>query len=110
MTIKEALASTVNFRLPDKRIEKALIDADLDGSSVYIKSNERDIDLCMAGLLLTLVTSGDWTEDDMSIKLPSRDVILSVYSALRKKWGMPDEFAPTPEQVPTVKVVPNIFL
>ncbi|MCZ4244975.1 DUF6706 family protein [Pedobacter punctiformis] len=94
MTIKEALTSTVNFPLPDNRINKALIDAELVGTSDYDKSNERSVDLCMSGLLLTLITSADTTEDDVSIKLPSRDVLLSVYSALRKKWGEVDELAP----------------
>lgn len=87
MTIKEALTSTVNFSLPENRVEKALIDADLDGTAVYDKTAEKAIDLCMAGLLLTLITSADITEDDVSIKLPSRDVLLSIRTALINKWN-----------------------
>jgi len=90
MTIKEALTSTVNFSLPDNRIEKALIDADLIGTADYDKTAEKAIDLCMAGLLLTLMTSADKTEDDVSIKLPSREFILRTRTALIEKWIEPE--------------------
>jgi hypothetical protein len=100
MTIKEALTSTVNFSIPQNRIEKALIDAALDGSADYAKANEQAVDMCMAGLLLTLITSADVTEDDVSIKLPSRDVLMKVRSSLIDKW------APVvTEAKPTVKRV-----
>lgn len=88
MTIKEALKSTINFAIPENRVEKALIDAGLDGDAVYAKTDERAIDLSMAGLLLTLITSADITEDDVSIKLPSRDVLASVRLTLLDKWGL----------------------
>ncbi|WPU91797.1 DUF6706 family protein [Mucilaginibacter sabulilitoris] len=102
MTIKEALTSTVNFPLPDTAIEKALIDNDLNGSETYAKSDAKAVGVCMAGLLFTLITSADVTEDDVWIKLPQRDVLLRAYSSLCRKWGIPDEFAvPTP----TVKQV-----
>lgn len=93
MTIKEALTCTVNFPLPANRIEKALIDAELTGTDSYSKEHERSVDLCMSGLLFTLLTSADIAEDDVSVKLPSRDVLLAVYSALMKKWGLKDELA-----------------
>jgi hypothetical protein len=100
MTIKEALTSTVNFSIPQNRIEKALIDAALDGSADYAKANEQAVDTCMAGLLLTLITSADVTEDDVSIKLPSRDVLMKVRTSLIDKW------APVvTEAKPTVKRV-----
>lgn len=88
MTIKKALISTVNFTIPDDRIEKALIDADLDGNAIYDKTAEKAIDLCMAGLLLTLMTSADITEDDVSIKLPERSQLNKVRDALLDKWGL----------------------
>ncbi|MBB6109716.1 hypothetical protein SAMN05421821_105134 [Mucilaginibacter lappiensis] len=102
MTIKEALTSTVNFPLPDSAIEKALIDGDLIGTNPYAKSDARAVGVCMAGLLFTLITSADVTEDDVWIKLPQRDVLLKVYSALCKQWGLPDVLAPAK---PTVKKI-----
>jgi hypothetical protein len=102
MTIKEALTSTVNFPLPDTAIEKALIDGDLTGSDPYAKEDAKAVGVCMAGLLFTLITSADVTEDDVYIKLPQRDVLLKVYSALCSQWGIPDVFAPAK---PTVKQV-----
>lgn len=100
MTIKEALKSTINFPLPDITLDKSLIDADLIGTSDYTKDKAKAVDLCMAGLLFTLITSPDLTEDDVSIKLPSRDVLLKVYSAICKKWKVEDPFAPAK---PTVR-------
>jgi hypothetical protein len=99
MTIKEALTSTVNFPLPDNRIEKALIDAALNGSADYVKINEKAIDECMAGLLLTLITTWDQTEDDVSLKLPSRDVLLAARKAIIEKWDPVIVAKPTVKQV-----------
>jgi hypothetical protein len=96
MTIKEALTSTVNFSLPANRVEKALIDAELDGTATYAKTDEKAVDLAMAGLLLTLMTSADVTEDDVSIKLPSREFILRTRLALIEKWPEPASAAAKP--------------
>lgn len=92
MTIKEALTSTVSFTLPANRIEKALIDAGLIGENEYSKADERNVDEAMLGLLLTLLTAADVTEDDVSIKLPSRDVLLKAYSVICNKWGIDNPF------------------
>ncbi|MEJ2905088.1 DUF6706 family protein [Pedobacter panaciterrae] len=104
MTIKEALTSTVAFILPKNRIEKALIDAELDGSADYTKASEKAIDLCMAGLLITLITSADETEDDLSTKLPNRDVLIKAFSALYRKWNLVDPFSPVIPK-PTVRQI-----
>jgi hypothetical protein len=93
LTKKEALKSTVNFPLPDQLIEKVLIDQSLDGEAPYTKADVRDIDLAMAGLLFSLLTSADQTEGDWTVKLPQRDVLLKVYSSLCIKWNMPDLLA-----------------
>lgn len=87
MTVKEALISTVNFPLPENRIEKSLIDAGLSGQATYGQSDAQAVDMCMAGLLLTLITSPDVTEDDVSIKLPSREVLMKVRVSLIDKWA-----------------------
>lgn len=102
LTIKEALISTVNFPIPEHRVEKALIDSELDGTAIYAKTDEKAIDLCMAGLLFTLLTSADITEGEWSQKLPSRDVILKVYGYLLQKWHEPN---PLDLAKPTVKQV-----
>jgi hypothetical protein len=99
MTIKEALTSTVNFPLPDTAIEKALIDGDLDGSATYAKSYAKQVAVAMTGLLFTLITSANLTEDDVAIVLPSRDILLKVYSAICNQWGIPDAFAPAKPSV-----------
>jgi hypothetical protein len=104
MTKKEALISLINFALPDSRIEKALIDADLNGTEIYAKTDERNIDFCFAGLLFTLMTTADVAEDDVSLKLPQRDQLLKIFSSIYNKWGVPDPLA-TVVVKPTVKQV-----
>lgn len=102
MTIKEALTSTVNFPLPANSVDKALIDGSLDGTATYAKEDAKAVGICMAGLLFTLITSADETEDYVSLKLPQRDVLLRVYSAICNQWGIPDPFA---VKGPTVKQI-----
>lgn len=96
MTIKEALKSTINYPLPDLTLDKALIDADIDGTADYTKADTKGVDLCAAGLLFTLLTSADIKEGDYSLTLPSRNTLLLIYSALVKKWGQPDLLVPKP--------------
>lgn len=93
LTKKEALKSVVNFQLPDQLIEKVLIDRSIDGEAPYTKADVEDIDLAMAGLLFSLLTSADQTEGDWSVKLPERSTLLKVYSALCTRHGIHDEFA-----------------
>lgn len=90
MTKKEALISIINFSLPDSRIEKALIDAGVDGTAIYTKDDEKPVDLSFAGLLFTFITTPDIKEDDVYITLPNRDVLLKVYAAILTKWGLPN--------------------
>lgn len=94
ITKKEALIYTVLFPLPDTAITKVLIDRGLDGDAQYTMGDAKDIDLCMAGLLFSLLTAPDEVEGDWSVKLPSRELLLKSYSALVTRWGEKDEFAP----------------
>ncbi|WP_231489910.1 DUF6706 family protein [Pedobacter sp. Leaf170] len=90
MTIKAALKSTVDYPLPDNRIEKALIDAGLNGDTIYTQQNEKDVDVCMIGLLLTVCTSGSISEGGYSISNSDKDNLLRIRSLLLSKWKMVD--------------------
>ena len=90
MTKKEALKSTINFLLPDLILEKALIDANLTGTDEYTSTDTKDIDLCMIGLLFTLLTSPDIKEGDYSRSLPDRSMLLRLYAIICKRWGVPN--------------------
>lgn len=102
MTIKEALLDTVSFDIPVGRIDKALIDADLNGAAVYTKADEKAVDLCAAGLLLTTIRNKRVSEDDVTIEGPELSLLKMAYSALMRKWGLPDPFA---AEKPTVKQI-----
>jgi hypothetical protein len=90
MTLMAALEATINFPLPANSLEKALINAELTPADNYSKKDERGIDLCAAGLLFVLFTTGDEKEADYSLTLPSAEKIKIAYSFLCKKWGEPD--------------------
>lgn len=102
MTVRDALISTINFPLPENTIAKALIDAGLNGDAIYTRESAKAVGVCMAGLLFTLITTADQTEDDVSIRLPQRDVLMKVYSGICSTYGVPDAFSAVK---PTVKQV-----
>jgi hypothetical protein len=94
LTIKEALTGIVNFPIPESRVAKALIDAGLDGNAVYAKTEEKDIDLCMAGLLLTLASPKKVTEGGYSIEMPSASELRLLRKDLLLKWGIVEDEEP----------------
>lgn len=100
ITIKKALTGTVNFPIPDDRIEKALTDSELDGNAIYAKTDEKAVDLAMAGLLLTLATSGNVKEGLFLREMPNAATLRSIRIDILNKWGI-DETLPV--------VVPLIY-
>ena len=101
MTKREALKATINFPLPDQIIDKAMIDVGIDATAEYTVNDTKDIDLCTAGLLFILLTSPDIKEGDFSRTLPDRSQLLNVYSAICKRWNVPNLLVTKP----TVKAV-----
>lgn len=103
MTIEEALAiKTKNLTLTEGEIQLLALEAGLDGSAAYNPLTDgQKVDLAYAGLLLTIIHVTEVKEDDVSIKCSSD--LRSIYSAIMRKWGLPDPFAigaPTVRQVP----------
>ncbi|SMC53213.1 DUF6706 family protein [Pedobacter nyackensis] len=90
MTIKEALIDTISITLPSGRIDKALIDAELNGASDYTKADEKAVDMVYAGLLLTTIHVTEIKEDDVSIKYTTD--LKGIYSAIMRKWNLVDPF------------------
>ena len=102
MTKKEALKATINYPLPDLTIDKALIDAGLDGTSEYTIADTRVVDIAAIGLLFVLLTSPDIKEGDYARTLPDRSGLLRIYIYLTSKWSLPDLISP---KKPTIKGV-----
>lgn len=105
MTIKEALKATINFPLPDNVLDKALIDAGLEGTADYSADINRDVDICGSGLLFILLTSGNISEGDYSISLPERSNLMALYGQICRKWGVQDLL----NVKPTVKGRSNLW-
>jgi hypothetical protein len=90
LTIKSALKGKINFPLSEETLETALIEADLDGDSVYTKSRAKEVDICAAGLILVVCTSGNVSEGGYSLSLSDKESLLKVRRSYLYKWGEPD--------------------
>jgi hypothetical protein len=102
MTIKEALTTkTLTLSLADGVLDLAILEAELDGNATYDpKTDGMAVDMVWAGLLLTTIQVVEVKEDDVSIKYATD--LRGLYSAIMRKWGLPDPFAvakPTVTQV-----------
>lgn len=93
-TIREALTSMIDFPLPLKRIDKALIDGGLNGEANYTKSDEQKVDLCTAGLILTICTAGNISEGGYSLSISDKEALMKTRSLLLLKWGVSDNTVP----------------
>lgn len=90
LTKKQALRSKINYPLSDDAITTALIEAGLNGDDEFTAEDSKSIDLCAAGLILVLLTSGNESEGGFSLSLSDRSSLSSVRSLYLKKWGEPD--------------------
>lgn len=94
MTIKQALAIKVKkLSLSSEDLDLLLEESKLIGAADYnFDLNGKDIDLAYAGLLLETIHVSEKKEDDVTIKY-STDM-KGIYSAIMRKWGLVDPFAP----------------
>lgn len=92
MTLKEALKIKTNkLNLSEGEIDLALIEGNLDASTVYNPvTNGKELDMVYVGLLLTVIQVTEVKEDDVSIKYASN--LKSIASAIYIKWGLIDPF------------------
>lgn len=90
ITIKSALRGKINFPLSEETIGTALIEAELDGDAVYTKSRTKEVEICAAGLILVVCTSGNVSEGGYSLSLSDKESLLKVRRGYLSKWGEPD--------------------
>lgn len=82
MTIKEAILSFPGLSdVPDDFVEKVMTDRSVTGTASYTTDEKADVELCAADLYMALVTSPDFSEGNLSIKM-SRGYMLSMASSL----------------------------
>lgn len=84
----------VLFPLPSDRVEKSLTDFGLNGDADYSKNFEKDLDLCLSGLILTICTSGSVSEGGYSLSVNDKEALLKIRSLLLTKWGVNDNSDP----------------
>jgi hypothetical protein len=87
MTNKEALKAAVEgIHVSDTSIEKAFLEANINGSETYAPEKEKDIDLCAIKLLQKPIPESI-SEGDYSVK-NSRATINAVLLYLARKHGL----------------------
>lgn len=90
MTNLEALQSIIGINYPfdPNMYQKALIDANLDPTLTYISANGQAIDLCVVGLILTIIASPDVKEGGYTITVADRQALLTLRATLLAKYGI----------------------
>ncbi|RZM10379.1 MAG: hypothetical protein EOO88_48230 [Pedobacter sp.] len=103
MTIKEALKTlSENLTVSDGKLDLALINAGLIGTTLYTPEDEQAIDMVYVTLLLTSITISELKEDDVSIKYTAD--LKGIVSAIYRKWVLVDPFAIAKPKVKQVQI------
>lgn len=93
----EALQSVIGINYPfnDNMYSKAFIDAsilpgclNLNPTDEYVSANAKTVDLCVAGLILTVILSPDIKEGGYSVTQADRQALLTLRSQLLAKYGI----------------------
>lgn len=90
ITKEKALRSKIGFPVSTDAIETALAESNINGTATYSKEDKREIELCAAGLILSLYTYPDVAEGDFSRKMPSKDKLQEAYTIIVNRWGEPN--------------------
>lgn len=91
MTNLEALQSVIggNYPFDENAYQKNLLDNGLNASDAYSSANIKAIDICFAGMLLTVITSVDIKEGGYSVTNADRDALIKVMNGIYTKYGLP---------------------
>ena len=87
MTKKEALISMLPVSLSDNLIEKVLTDNDVDGSAIYSKYHEKEIDMLDVDLLSFVIIQPELSEGGLSLKIVIGRCIAE-RNRILKKYGI----------------------
>lgn len=92
MTNLQALQSVigVNYPFDTNMYLKALIDVNIDPAENYTGSNGKAIDLCVAGLIPTLIMACDIKEGGYSVTVADRNALNTLRKNLLAKYGISD--------------------
>ena len=97
MTVREALLAQINYPMPEKAVELALLNAGIDGAAEYVPADHRQsVELALAGLIFIIATSPkSVSELDYSLSKDNIDELLKLRSLILKRYNQPDELAYT---------------
>lgn len=107
MTIKEALEASVHIQLTDKLLDKALIDAGLDGALTYSIQDVANVDEAAIELLIAVMSMKTVSEGSYSVTIDQEAVIKRLL-ILATKYNRTDLIALlSPENAPLRPRVSN---
>lgn len=101
MTNLQAIQSyaLLNYPIGEGTYRIALINADLDADAAYTKGDQEAIELCVADLILVLISSANEISDDgYSVKMTDIPSLWRLRYYYRSRWGLPDD-APTEQPI-----------
>lgn len=101
MTNLEAIKAKaiLNYPIDDNTYTVALIDAGLNPSDNY--TDQRTVDLCIADLVLTILSGAKQIQDD-GYSVTLFDDLWKLRAFYRRKWGLPDD-RPSDVKTPILK-------
>jgi len=96
MTNFEALKASVMYPVEDVTLKKALFDRGLTDTDTYSLSVKKEVDLCSADVMVTLITAPNISEGGYSVTLSDKAILKQTASAIYSRYGVFDPFTLKP--------------
>lgn len=100
MTNLDALRESVSYPIPAGKLEKILIDREVEKTAEYSLANKRKIDLATADALVLIATSPNISEGGFTLNITDRAEVRKQASGIYDKYG---EDSPFDDIVSTVR-------
>lgn len=93
ITNLQALAGTVNYPIDDVKLQKILIDRNIDESSNYTGLN-KSFELATADVYVLLITSANISEGGYQISMTDKSNMIKLASGIYSKYGVSNPLKP----------------
>lgn len=93
MTNLEALSAACNYPIDTIKIQKILIDNDLNDSDTYTGIT-RAFELATASLYVLIVTSANISEGDLSVSASEKNTLIDLAGGIFVKYGIENPLKP----------------
>ena len=91
LTNKEAILAPFNFEVPERLVEKAMIDRSVKGSANYSTTNTETVELTTADICLLLVNAASESEGSNYSITYDATKLVDLRASILRKYGVEDE-------------------